>query len=75
MIKKLTRHGNSLALVLDKGVIDLLNIDSETPLEISTDGSLLLITPVRDEKRKRQFKDALEKTNARYGRTLKRLAG
>ena len=75
MLKKLTRHGNSLALVLDRGIIELLNIDSETPLEISTDGSLLLITPVRDEKRRRQFKDALEKTNARYGRTLKRLAG
>ncbi len=75
MLKKLTRHGNSLALVLDKGVLELLNIDAKTLLEISTDGSLLLITPVRDEKRRRQFKDALEKTNARYGRTLKRLAG
>jgi len=75
MLKKLTRHGNSLALVLDKGVIELLNIDAETLLEISTDGSLLLITPVKDEKRRRQFNDALEKTNARYGRTLKRLAG
>ncbi len=75
MLKKLTRHGNSLALVLDKGVIELLNIDAETLLEISTDGSLLLITPVRDEKRRRQFQDALEKTNARYERTLKRLAG
>jgi antitoxin component of MazEF toxin-antitoxin module len=74
MIKKLTRHGNSLALVLDKGVIELLNIDAETLLEISTDGSLLLITPVRDEKRRRQFNDALESTNAMYGRTLKRLA-
>jgi antitoxin MazE len=75
MLKKLTRHGNSLALVLDKGVIELLNIDAETLLEISTDGSLLLITPVKDEKRRRQFNDALEKTNARYARTLKRLAG
>ncbi len=74
MLKKLTRHGNSLALVLDKGVIELLNIDAETPLEISTDGSLLLITPVRDEKRRRRFEDALEQTNARYGRNLKRLA-
>ena len=75
MLKKLTRHGNSLALVLDKGVLELLNIDAKTLLEISTDGSLLLITPVRDEKRRRQFNDALEKTNARYARTLKRLAG
>lgn len=74
MLKKLTKHGNSLALVLDKGVLDLLNIDIETPLEISTDGSLLMITPVRDEKRRRQFQDALEKTNTRYRRVLKRLA-
>jgi len=74
MLKKLTRHGNSLALVLDKGVIELLNIDAETPLEISTDGSLLLITPVRDEKRRRRFEDALDQTYARYCRNLKRLA-
>ena len=32
MIKKLTRHGNSLALVMERGVLDLLNIDADTPL-------------------------------------------
>ena len=37
MLKKLTKHGNSLALVIDKGVLELLNIDDTTPLEISTD--------------------------------------
>ena len=74
MLKKLTRHGNSLALVIDKGVLDLLNIDDQTPLEISTDGTILMISPVKDEERKLQFQEALVKTNARYGRTLKRLA-
>ena len=74
MLKKLTRHGNSLALVIDKGVLDLLNIDDTTPLEISTDGTTLLISPVRDEKRKKQFQEALDKVNTKYGRTLKRLA-
>ena len=74
MLKKLTRHGNSLALVIDKGVLELLNIDDQTPLDISTDGTLLLISPVRDEKRKLQFQEALEKVNTKYGRTLKRLA-
>ena len=74
MIKKLTQHGNSLALVIDKGVLELLNIDDQTPLEISTDGTLLLISPVRDEKRRLRFQEALEKVNAKYGRTLKRLA-
>ena len=74
MLKKLTRHGNSLALVIDKGVLELLNIDDQTPLDISTDGALLLISPVRDEKRKLQFQEAVEKVNIKYGRTLKRLA-
>ena len=74
MIKRLTRHGNSMALVIDKGVLDLLKIDDETPLEISTDGKVLIITPVRDEERRRKFEEALEKTNSKYKRTLKRLA-
>jgi antitoxin MazE len=74
MIKKLTKHGNSLALVIDKGVLDILNIDDKTPLDISTDGKMLLISPVRDEERKRQFQAAVEKANLKYGRALKRLA-
>ena len=74
MLKRLTKHGNSLALVIDKGVLDLLNIDDQTPLEISTDGTLLIISPIRDEERKRKFQEAVEKVNARYGRVLKRLA-
>ena len=75
MLKKLTRHGNSLALVIDKAVLELLNIDDQTLLEISTDGTLLLISPVRDEERKRQFHEAVVKANTKYGRALKRLAG
>jgi antitoxin component of MazEF toxin-antitoxin module len=74
MIKRLTRHGNSMALVIDKGVLELLDIDPDTPLRVSTDGAVLIIAPVRDEKRRRRFKAALEKANKRYGRALKRLA-
>ena len=74
MIKKLTKHGNSWALIIDKPVLDLLNIDPETPLEITTDGQLLLISPVKDDKRKSSFKRALEETNRKFGSALKRLA-
>ena len=74
MIKKLTKHGNSLALVIDKGVLDLLDIDDKTPLDISTDGKMLIISPVRDEKRRKQFEEAIEKVNRKYGRALKKLA-
>ena len=74
MLKKLTRHGNSLALVIDKGVLELLSIDDQTPLEITTDGSMLLISPVRDEKRRIQFQEAVGTVNVKYGRVLKKLA-
>ena len=74
MIKTLTKHGNSLALVIDRAVLDLLKIDSETPLDISTDGQVLVITPVHDPERKEKFKTALGSVNRRYGRALKRLA-
>jgi len=74
MIKKLTKHGNSLALVIDRPVLDLLKIDDDTPLEISTDGKVLVISPVRDEKRRKTFEKALKKTNKNYSKALKNLA-
>ena len=74
MIKKLTKHGNSMALVIDRSVLDLLKIDTDTPVEVSTDGNVLIIAPVRDESRAAKFKEALDKTNRRYGRALKKLA-
>ncbi|MFP7754516.1 AbrB/MazE/SpoVT family DNA-binding domain-containing protein [Thermodesulfobacteriota bacterium B35] len=74
MIKNLTKHGNSLALVIDRAVLDLLKIDADTPLDISTDGQVLIISPVRDAERQKKFKKALEKTNRRYGKALKKLA-
>jgi antitoxin component of MazEF toxin-antitoxin module len=74
MVKRLTKHGNSLALVIDRGVLDLLEIDGDTPLSVTTDGKCLIVTPVRDPKREKRFRAALEKVNKRYGPALKRLA-
>ena len=74
MTKTLTKHGNSLALVIDRSVLDLLNIDAATALEINTDGKVLIVSPVHDEKRRKLFTKALTKANKRYGRMLKRLA-
>jgi len=41
MIKKLTRTGNSLALVLDKKLLEQLGIDEKTELDLSTNGDVL----------------------------------
>lgn len=74
MIKRLTKHGNSLALVIDRPVLDLLEIDGDTPLSVTTDGKCLIITPVSNEKRRKVFQDALKKVNKRHSRALKQLA-
>lgn len=74
MIKRLTKHGNSMALVIDRSVLDLLKIDNDTPLEVSTDGSVLIVSPVRDEARSAKLREALDKANRKHERALKRLA-
>jgi hypothetical protein len=43
MIKSLTRHGNNWALVIDKPILDLLKIDPEQPVQLSTNGQRLTI--------------------------------
>ena len=45
MIKTLSRHGNSFALVIDKSILDILNIKFDTQLDVTTDGKSLTITP------------------------------
>jgi antitoxin component of MazEF toxin-antitoxin module len=76
MIKKLIRHGNSLALILDKPVLDLLRITEETSLEIETlDGKSLQIKPVEGTAGSRpNVKVALERANKKFGKTLRNLA-
>jgi len=74
MVKTLIKHGNSYALVIDKPILELLRTTPETPLELTTDGQTLLVSPVRDAKRQRQLRQSLEKMNRRYGDDLRRLA-
>ena len=74
MIKTLTKHGNSYALVIEKPVMELLDISPDTPVEINTDGKVLIISPVRDRERRRKFEKTLKAANRKFGRALKRLA-
>jgi antitoxin MazE len=74
MTKKLSKHGNSLALVIDRSILDLLGIDEQTPLDISTDGRALVIVPAHDKRRRKRFQQALAACNEQYGAALKRLA-
>jgi len=74
MRKRLTRTGNSLALVLDRPLLEAAGIDAKTLVEVSTDGDVIVITPVRVKKRARKLATALDEINARYAGVFKRLA-
>jgi antitoxin component of MazEF toxin-antitoxin module len=74
VVKKLTRHGNSLALVIDRPILDLLRIDQDTPLEITTDGRQLTVAPAEMSPRRKKFERAQAWAHKKYGRAFKRLA-
>ena len=79
MIKTLTKHGNSYALVIDKPILDLLEIRPDTPLKIVTDGKSLVVSPSNGENEERtgiseEFEQSLEKINRRFAKVLQRLA-
>lgn len=73
MVKKLTKHGNSYALVIERGVMDLLKIEPDTPLEISTNGDALIVSPVRDPEHRERFERALEAVNRKHAKALRKL--
>jgi len=74
MIKKLIKHGNSSALIIDKPILELLKISDETPLEINTDGKNLIISPQSDEQAEEKVKSSLDKINRKFSKTLSKLA-
>ena len=74
MLKKLTKHGNSLALVIDRPILDLLKIDTDTALDISTDGQRLIVAPAQASARRKRFDAAQEWAHKRYGKAFRKLA-
>ncbi|MFH2204075.1 MAG: AbrB/MazE/SpoVT family DNA-binding domain-containing protein [Elusimicrobiota bacterium] len=74
MVKFLTKVGNSEAIVIDKAILSLLQIDSKTPLEITTDGKNLVISPVSDPDRVKEVTRAYKAVKKRFSKALKRLA-
>lgn len=74
MQKNLIKHGNSMALVIDKPILDLLGVEPDTPFDITTDGQALVLTPVHGKKRREAFRAALDRGNRKYAEVLKKLA-
>jgi antitoxin component of MazEF toxin-antitoxin module len=73
MRKKLSAIGNSLGIVIEKPILELLDIDRETELDMRTDGERLIIEPIRGAKRAK-VKAALQRAMTAHDATLRKLA-
>ena len=73
MRKKLSAIGNSLGLVIEKPILELLDIDRDTELDMKTDGDRLIIAPVRKGKKDR-VRVALARALVAHDQSLRKLA-
>lgn len=74
MIKTLKRHGNSMALVIEKPMMEALGIAEETPLQVTVNGNALVVTPANVGVGPERMKAITKELRKRYGPMLKRLA-
>ncbi len=75
MVKHLQAVGNSSGIIIDKPILELLRITSETELDVTTDGERLIITPLRVETvRKSKVARAQARTMVNHARTFRKLA-
>ncbi len=72
MRKKLSAVGNSYGLVIEKPILELLNIDRDTELEMSTDGDRLIIEPIRSGRK--SLRSSAEKIMKKHDSTFRKLA-
>lgn len=74
MQKKLTKTGNSVALVLDRPLLEATGIEEGATVEVSTDGDVIVVTPQRDPERSEKLRAGMEEMNRRFGGVFRRLA-
>ncbi len=71
LTKKLIKIGSSVGCTFPKSVLQLLKIDEETTMEITTDGHSITLTPISKEDR---FQDAMENATRDHSEAFERLA-
>jgi antitoxin component of MazEF toxin-antitoxin module len=71
MRKKLSAIGNSLGIVIEKPILELLKIDRDTEMEVSTDGRRLILEPVESTE---EFDALARRIMKEHAGTLRKLA-
>jgi antitoxin component of MazEF toxin-antitoxin module len=74
MTRKLQRHGNSMALVFDKALLEALNMTPDTPLNITFHAGSITITPVNVGIPDEELEETITRLRPRYKTMLENLA-
>jgi antitoxin component of MazEF toxin-antitoxin module len=74
MTLKLAKHGEDLAIVLDRQTLSAAGISEDSLLDVAVRGRSIILTAGGDPDRRVKFDAAVESTIERYSETLKRLA-
>lgn len=74
MVKRLQKHGNSQALVIEKAILDAMGIDSETPLQMTISGNSLIVTPANVGVGREEVARSIAKLRPKYKKMLEHLA-
>lgn len=74
MLKTLTKHGNSHALIIDRSIMEQLGITPDTPLQVTLSGDQLIVSRADVGLGEERVEAMMAGLRKRYGRALKRLA-
>ena len=74
MTKKLTKHGNSLALIIDKPILDILKITQKTELELRIEDGKLIIKPSNKKIKSSDIDKIADRVIKKYNTVLKKLS-
>ena len=74
MIKKLQKHGNSHALVIDKALMEAMGITPDSELQVTLNGSSLQVTPANVGVGEERVDEIMRDLRPKYDQMLKNLA-
>ena len=74
MKAKIKRVEEGVTLVSDQPLFDQLGLADGAEVELSTNGDVVTVTPVRDEDRERRFRQSAEKVIEKHAGLFDRLS-
>ncbi|HYE61009.1 MAG TPA: AbrB/MazE/SpoVT family DNA-binding domain-containing protein [Phycisphaerales bacterium] len=74
VFKRLQKYGNSYALIIDKGMLDVMGVSPESEFNVTVQGGGLTITPSNVGAGPERIAASIKKLRPMYGEMLKNLA-